>query len=280
MARGRHSALTPFPIALVVVFVVGMLPARFSGWVSIFREPVTFLVRPISDPLARLSRPSVIERDDPALLELERQRNELEQRLALAHDRIGELERLITDMQGGIALAPELSLEMLAAPVTGSVSNDGASLLRVGAGTREGVVPRATVGVVRGVYLIGRVVSVESRTCSLLPFTTRQSGLARGLVMSGEEDGSSLRCFLEASGEGDLIGDMEASVELEDVRVGQLVRLDDDEWPASAQMLVLGRVTRVDRRENGRVMIRVEPEVDPARVSDVVLRIPLQGGAT
>jgi cell shape-determining protein MreC len=273
--------LTPFPIAIVVVFVLALLPSAWSGWVSIFREPVTFLVRPIADPLASLSRPSTDERDDPALLEMERQqRNELEQRLALAHRRIDELERQITDMQGSIALRPELSLEMLAAPVTGSTIVDGASILRVGAGTREGVVTRATIAVVRGVYLIGRVVSVESRTCSVLAFTTERSGLIRGLVIQDREGAQALTCYLTPGEGGRMIGEMDASVVPDDVAIGQLVRLDDDEWPTSAQMLVVGRVESVDQRENGRVIVTVLPEVDPTRVSDVVLRIPLQGGGS
>jgi rod shape-determining protein MreC len=278
MKRGRQSGIQPFPIVFGVLLLLAMTPTRWSGWVSIFREPVTFLVRPIADPLSRLSRPSSPERDDPAMVEMERQRDELEQRLALSQNRIKELERLITDMQGGIALAPELSLEMLAAPVTGTTSSDGATLLRVGTGSREGVVTRATVAVVRGVYLIGRVVSVESRTSSVLPFTMRQSGLMRGLVMPGGDEESALRVFLEP-GEGNiLIGDMEASTVVEQVAVGRLVRLDDDEWPRSAQMLVVGRIESIETRENGRVMVRVRPEVDPTRVSNVVLRIPLQGG--
>ena len=45
-------------------------------------------------------------------------------------------------------------------------------------------------------------------------------------------------------------------------------------WPAAAQMLIVGRVIDVSRKENQRIVIVVEPEVSPERVSEVVLRIP------
>jgi hypothetical protein len=57
------------------------------------------------------------------------------------------------------------------------------------------------------------------------------------------------------------------------VAVGQVVRLRDEHWPASAQMHVLGRVESVEKKESAplRSVVVVRPEIDPRRVSRVVI---------
>lgn len=94
-----------------------------------------------------------------------------------------------------------------------------------------------------------------------------------------------LLCQLEPIGNGTLRGPVfrpeapagspEASAP--EPAVGQTVRLDDDadRWPRHAQMLIIGRVERVDPNPDMplRKIITVRPTLALDRVSEVVLRI-------
>jgi hypothetical protein len=70
-------------------------------------------------------------------------------------------------------------------------------------------------------------------------------------------------------------GKLQGRVENSDVRpqVGQLVRLDDDGWPRSARMLVIGRIEAVQPDPVGWPIITVKPTVELLRLSEVELRI-------
>jgi len=275
MSRGRGT-IRPLPLALVALALLSLAPTRFTSWVAHLRDPVEFVLRPISHPLAALSRnlrPASPEpAGDPRIAALETQREDLAARLARARQRIDDLERLIAELQAGYAVAPELDIRAFAAPVTGSSSNATDFTLRVGAGSAQGVLPQSSVAVSGGFHLVGRVVQVGRASCLVLPITEEATGWIEARVMVQDPD-VSFRGQFRPTGDGALAGDMEQTAR--DIKPGQIVRLDDPTWPAGAQQLQVGRVVAAERQPNGRLRVTIRPEIDPRRVSEVVLRVPV-----
>jgi hypothetical protein len=114
------------------------------------------------------------------------------------------------------------------------------------------------------------------------PITDSAAGGLMALVMTSDDLDSGVQCRLEPTGGGLLRGpvswvdntDRQTPVE---ITVGMVVRLRDDTWPRSAQMLVLGTVTALDPApdEPTRTIVTVTPTVPLQRVSEVVLRVPI-----
>lgn len=280
MSRGRTGTFRPLPLAIALLLIFSLAPTRHTRFLSALRDPVTFLVQPVSHPLASLSRrlrpASESAPDDPRIAALEAERADLAARLARARRRIDDLERLVAELQAGYAVAPELEIRAFAAPVTGASSNASDFTLRVGAGAAQGVQAHSSVAVSAGFHLVGRVVQTGRASCLVRPITEPAAGWMEGLVMVDDPD-LAYRGQFRAVGDGLLAGDMEQGAE--GLEREQIVRLDDAAWPAGAQQLQIGRVVGVDRRPNGRLHVTIQPEIDPRRVSEVVLRVPVTEGA-
>jgi cell shape-determining protein MreC len=281
MARLTFGPIAPLPLTLVALLLLALLPTRVTSWLGALRQPANFVVLPIAHPLLLLTRSmqeNVMDDDpDPRIEAIRIERDDLAARLAQARTRIDELERLVQDLQGGLAVAPEESIRAFEAPIVGVSPNPDGGLLRVGAGAREGVVAGESVAVARGVHLIGRVQGVESRTCFVTTLSNQDLGWIFASVMVEDPD-RGWRCQLRPIGQGRLQGEVVSDAT--GIAVGQTVRLQDNAWPASAQMLVLGRVSEVEQRQNGRIVITVQTEVDPSRLTEVVLRAPAPADAT
>ena len=84
---------------------------------------------------------------------------------------------------------------------------------------------------------------------------------------------------MQPVGDGTLRGDAAYDPQDPDaatrIAVGQVVRLDDGEWPASAQMLVLGTVEAVEPAPDSplRPVVIVRPTVALDRVTEVIVRV-------
>jgi len=280
----RHRALV---LAIAAALLLSLAPTRWTRWVGWFHDPVAFLLTPISHPLMKSTRsfrpPQNDEStDDPQQRELQSRLDALRLELRRKERRIEQLSRTIEQLQGGLAVTPTTPVRVLAAPVdvTAASSDLADQTLRVAAGRHQGVAPGRTVAVARGVHLVGRVIDVGARSCWVLPVTSPKTGWIEARVMVGQSLQDSWMCQLRADGQGALLGDVQA--EAVGIEAGQIVRLDDETWPTAAQMLVLGRVQPVPKKENGRIQIAVQPQIDVDRVSQVVLRITVaseQGGA-
>lgn len=264
-------------LAVVIFLALSLAPARYSQWAGWASQPTAFIVQPIAHPVMRLTRwllpePRVRAADDPQLRELERQRDQAVLALRQTQLRVAQLERQVRDLQSGAPVAPVALVRQLWAPVTARSSNLSDGTIRIGAGAEQRVAPEVSVATARGVHLVGRVVQVEPRASWVLLFTNPRAGHIQAVVMTGPTLAESFGCQIRGRGDGLLDGDMVADAV--GVEIGQLVRLRDESWPAAAQMLILGRVVEVDRKENQRLVIVVKPEIPPDRVSEVVLRIP------
>jgi len=101
-------------------------------------------------------------------------------------------------------------------------------------------------------------------------------------LMLDSTSGRSLACLLRPAGDGTLRGDVEDPGDgPSPIDVGVSVRLRDDQWPESAQMLMIGRVVKVERSPDQplRKVVIVRPDRDLRQANEVVIRVP-EGVAT
>lgn len=284
----RPSARTLLRVALVVLFLLSVVPMRFTKWTTGFSDvaitvsaPVSNAVRWVADPLTRPFRRSA----DPALAEQYKQELEVARQRALDLElTVRELERQVFELQRGADLTPELGVRQIAAPVIGRFTESSSAALQVRAGSGRGVVENS-VAVVEGLQLLGKVERVTSAWCVVRPITDTAAGGIMALIMTDTTLKGGIQCRLEPIGGGLLKGpakweeneDRDGPVE---IAVGMVVRLRDDTWPRSAQMLIVGEVTAVDPApdEPTRTIVTVAPTVTLQRVSEVVLRVPIDPG--
>jgi len=269
----------------VVLFLLAVVPMRFTRWTTGFADvaitvsaPVSNAVRWVANPLTRPFRRTA----DPALAEQYLQELEVSRQRALDMElKVRELQRQVEELQLGAAMTPELGVRQIAAPVIGRFTEASSAALQIRAGLGRGVVENS-VAVVEGLQLLGRVERVTSAWCVVRPITDKAAGGIMALVMTGESLDSGIQCRLEPIGGGLLEGpatwvesrDRDGPVE---ISIGMKVRLRDDTWPRSAQMLIVGEVTAIDPApdEPTRTIVTVAPTVTLQRVSEVVLRVPI-----
>lgn len=271
-------------MGLAAVSLLAVLPARWVGFVGdSLRGPVQAVLTPAAAPMRALGlwlRPGEVAgaSRDEAMREMERQREVAQTRQRQAEERVRELERQLQEV---IRLSPanrDAIERTVAAPVVSGLSDVSAGMIAVRAGAADGVTEGA-VAAASGLRLVGKVREVRGPLSLVLPITQKSAGWLNAVV-EVEGTGQFFGCQLGPVGDGTLRGDL--VVEASGVAAGQRVRLRDPEWPASAQMFVVGRVERVEAKPEQplRQVVTVRPEMDLRRVSEVLLFVPRgQGGA-
>lgn len=281
----RPSAKALLRVSLVLLFVLAATPLRYTRWTTGFADlavtisaPVSNAVRWVATPLTRPFHRAA----DPALAGQYLQELEVSRQRALDLElKVRQLERLVYELQRGAELTPELGVRQVAAPVIGRSTEPSSSALHVRAGTGRGVVENA-VAVVEGLQLLGRVERVTTAWCVVRPITDRSARGLMAIIMTDETLDAGIPCRLEPTGGGQLHGPATWVFEPErqgpvEIAVGMTVRLRDETWPRSAQFLIVGKVVAVEPApdEPTRTLVTVEPTVPLQRVSEVVLRVPL-----
>jgi hypothetical protein len=258
----------------MLLLCISLLPASYGVWVNGIGGLATRLIAPASHPITMLARLVVpaqrARNDDPQMVALELSLEEFRTLWYREQEENARLRRIIAEFERG-ATHPDLQLHQLLRPVIGGSSEGTGGVLVIRSGTGEGVEPNA-VATTAGVQLVGRVVDADSRLSRVrLINNQRVREKIRGVVMteSGERGAICLLTPL-AKGDGVLQGQVETSGT--PAAVGQLVRLDDEEWPRHSQMLIIGRIERVEQGKHGWQFIWVRPTVDLERVKEVVLR--------
>ena len=291
MARRRPSPQALITFAVAACLTLALLPSRYTGWTSVFRDPVLAIVAPVSGPTAALA--GVLRRGEnttPAMEpdDLMRQRDFYRDQYYRALSRVESLESQVTSLQSGVAPLRGPSIRLLHATRIGADLAGGT--IQVRQGRRAGVVPDLTVATARQSpqHLVGIVTEAGPAISTILLATdprvrVGQHSLIRARILpddavTQESFFDAVECDLRAAGDGTFMSEpVDAS---RDVSEGDLVYLSDDNWPASAQMLVLGRVQRVTPRENTLfVDVVVRPDFDLSRVRQVVLRTSADDGA-
>ena len=276
MPRGLFTPTRTLTMATLALVVLALTPHRMTRWLAGLKSPVEFALAPVQHPasiVAHLLRPPRVrgEADDETIRELWLELDRWRAAFAEADGRIIELERLLRDLQSGAALASNLDIVQIAAPVVGAPSDLTDGLMRIRGGADRGVVERSTVAATRGVHLVGRVVDVSRGMCSVLPVTNIRAGLIDAVVLTTDGLGP-WACQLEPTGDGTFTGDMVADAQ--GLMIGQVVAVRDRTWPIGAQGLILGRISAIETKPNLRLEITVTPDQSAQTIAEVILRSP------
>ena len=277
---------TSLALAIPAMLVLALLPRPALPLVTALHGPVTMLLAPVQQPARAVvvwlrgeeRKPGAGDPTDIANLEFQLDQARLE--LRQARQEVEDLRAMIKNLSRGMELNPSLSVRQITAPVIGFGADLSGGIVTVRAGKAERVSVNDVVAV-RGVYLMGRVVRVEERTCGVKPITQKGFGKFDGVIMLDDQH-LGPECQLEAAGDGTLIGKVKytgeigTTAELPQITSGMTVRLSDKEWPPSAKMLVVGTITRVEPSpsQSQRLLVTVEPLQNLAHTSEVIVRIP------
>jgi hypothetical protein len=258
---------------------------------------VRFVVGPVQQTAFVASRWLVDRGDkvDPAIVRhLEQERDQYKSMFLAAELELRQTRERLQQYETGIASA-ELGVRHVVSTVMGPAGGAGSHMLKLRAGTRDGVFP-GTVAVAGGVQIAGRVVNVGGSTSTLVLITqpgivagagnARKDEMIGGVILFSEARDRSpddeITCQLTPFGDGTLRGMVEykapkAGEPVRTARVGQFVYLKDPSWPRTAQMLALGRVEDLSKEAFDSALrqhIRVRPLVRLDLLTEVVLRIP------
>lgn len=267
----------------LLLLLIPLLPPRFTRWAAGFGQVTRLLIAPVSHPVDAVAgwlsvrageppEPEIIEQ-----LKAERDRFELLylQEVSAAQ----KLRQRIEDLQEGIKLGEDPSMRLVTATVIGRSSDLSSQLLEVRAGTSKGVTQNTTA-TVHGAQLVGQVVRASPLTSWVIPITDPKARPLQGRVILPDPQ-RILRCNLAPVGDGTLAGRLsflldEATQAPVVPEIGMAVRLDDDLWPANAQMLLIGTVEEVAPYEKEpsrwRVVVRPRLPLDQIR-GEVTLRV-------
>lgn len=272
----------------VLCVASSIVPASWTQLLGSLHRPLLTLVSPIESPVhwavAKLRGPERVESSDPEVRQLQQNYDDAVQQLLQSRRQIDDLRRTIRELSRGAELAPDVRVRQIpGVPVIGPGGDIGA-LVSIKAGRREGVAEGAVV-VLGGVHLVGRVRTIAELRSSVQPMTDKSIGLIDAVVTSDD-----LRfvaeCQLESDGRGGFVGKVKESAEAGSaaspadlIAPGMWVRLKDNMWPSSAQMLVIGRVERVSTSAEmaRRKIVVVKPEYTLARAAEVLVRVPDTG---
>ena len=298
-----NNPRTVATLVIIGLLALSLLPARFSGWMNWFSSVTDFVTAPVQWPLnvvvGMFKRTGDAGRSrDPVIAGLELERDRFKDAYFRTVSELDRAQSQMAAMSRGLKLNAVLPFKVLPATVVGSVFDGTAQVLRVRAGSRNGVT-EGSVAVVSGVDLLGRIPvgGVSSAISKVVPITDPAAGQLSVLIFPAES-ANLLADSTPAAGDFDIAsaivaqvgptttgpnrgGPLEGPVEAPKLRlgaalarpaIGMVVRLRDQRWPASAQMLVVGIISRVDTLPNGREQIQVQPRfVLP--VAEVVVRI-------
>jgi cell shape-determining protein MreC len=283
--------------ACALIVLLGVLPAGWIGFVGWIGNVLDLLLAPVQSPVAagvRLLRgPLRAGADgDPAVAELRRQVEEFRTQRLRDWDEIQRLQRQLAALQRAAMLNPSLPVSQIAAEVIGGHSEGGGTLLKVKAGSLNGV-PSDAVAVWDGVHLVGRVVDVEPRIARVRPVTDRNAAPIDGVIIPSDPGpllapdpmAMALETPLQPTGDGRLRGPVEvrmarAGMPPAEIVPGMIVRLrgagrpGTEAWPEPARMLIVGVVERVETGPNDRPVVLVKPAFSLADLAEVVLRWP------
>lgn len=273
LGGGRRSST--FTAVVALLLALSLLPAAWSGWVSSIADIASLVIRPVSGPVYAVARWLAPARgtgvvDDPTVAGLVEERERFRTLWLREQERSSELERKIVELQQGLAYT-ELPVRQVSTSVIGTSSEGTIGELVVRAAGGAGVEINNVV-TAAGVQVVGRVARVGLQQSFVRLLTDPATKQVRGRVMRADESkGPLCALFPLKSGDG-LQGQVEYRSGEPEVEVGQLVRLDDDQWPRSASMLVIGRIEEISTTTGGRPVIRVRPTLDLTRLSEVVIR--------
>ncbi len=259
---------------MALIAMLCILPSAWSGWLGNFSSIALFVIAPIQQPVYGLTRWLVGGRgtkpDDAVVEGLKRERDQYHTLWLREQEHVAELERRNAELQRGV-ITNEIPVRQVATTVIGRGSEGTRGDLLIRAGTSQGVEINNVV-TAGGVQIVGRVSRTMSRQSQVRLLTDQANSKVLGVVMN-DDDTQGPTCLLHPKPSGiELTGQVEYKSDETKVRVGQLIRLKDDQWPRSASMLVIGRIVSVEEFASKRQVVVVQPTLEIDRVSEVVVR--------
>lgn len=274
VAQQQSSRRASLTAAVALLLVLSVLPPSWGAWLSPLGDVARVLIAPIQQPVYRLARWLVPARgarpEDAELTALRQERDRFQALWLREQQRAADLERRMVELQRGVALT-EIPVRQVPSTVIGHGSEGVGGELVVRAGSGQGVEVNNVV-TAAGVQIVGRVTRVGIRQSQVRLLTDFATGQVQGRLMRGEQDRGPLVLLKPLRAGGVLQGQVEYRSGEPAVEPGALVRLEDDTWPRSAAMLVVGVVEDVSTTVGGRAIVRVRPAVDLDRLSEVVVR--------
>jgi len=282
MPQSKARVSRPFLIALAITVILCLAPTRWLGWVNDVASIVRLPVAPLGDlgnTAARWLRPPPTRFADlpPDVRELvqnlEEERDRFERLYHAAASRAAELQEQLEQLQQVPVDTLSAPVSLLRAQITSRNPADSSGPVQLNRGSRHGV-QRGAIAVYNGVHLLGRVADVSPVSASLHPITHSATGLLRASVFPTGADDATVheagRVALRPTGDGRFIGDV---AQQHPVQPGDVVRLFDHAWPASAQAMIIGTVSDVRAKDDQplRRIVVVEPRFRISELSDVTL---------
>jgi rod shape-determining protein MreC len=277
------------PITIIVLVILSLAPVRWIGWTGWFAAQARVVISPIAHPITiaidtiippPISDPQATQRERTLADERDRLRTELLQIREENH----RLSTLIDKFTRGTQIIPNLDVRQVHRP---RISSLVGGLLIIRSGEIPGLTQGAVV-VADAVQLLGKVSRVDKRTSTVELITARSAQPILAVVLLNKSGSIQVPCLLKAVGDGTLKGEVARTVSDDpndpdmqtnawDQLVGKEVRLLDSQWPAHAQMLMIGTIERVERNDAQplRTRIIVRPTIaDLRRVPEVIFRLP------
>jgi hypothetical protein len=276
MPQAVTSRRGPLIAASLALLATAILPSRYGEWANALGRTAQLIIAPVTQPVTQttawLLGPADRSRNSPLIAQLERERDQFKTMWLQEQGRTAELRRVIDEMSRG-ALVNELRVSQIRRQVIGGTTDGLGGRLQVRAGVDEGVRVN-DVATTSGVQLVGKVVETGGKTSWVRLITEKSAGQIRGVVIDAQSQ-RGVMLVLSPVGDGKLQGSALLQTGQADTPIaeGQEVRLEDAQWPRSAGMLLIGRVERAWRGNDGRQYATVRPTADLERLSEVVLRL-------
>lgn len=290
-------------VACGVLGITAVVPSRWFSWLDGFRwaqGTVKVAIAPIAEPLrsvlqaVRGPKTPLTEAQQEHLKQEAREGAMWKLQYEKSQASMADLQRQLASVQGMAMLNSGFVAKQVTLPVIGVESNGTMAELTFRGGTLANTMgnaaaDRSAVAVTEGVFLVGRVTYWAS-VSHIQPIADRSAGELRGAILTDErfaDDSSTailsaqrirekFQVVLMPTGLGTLAGpvlNIDGKGTGVNVTEGMVVRLDQrGAWPEHAQMLVVGRVTRVTEQGNGRKIVTVAPLYDLSRIGEVTIR--------
>lgn len=281
MRRNRFNML---PLAIGATVFLSLLPASWLGWTSDFAGLVRIPIAPVSHfgtlvaswvkPIPELPGLPEDEVERSALAEAER--DHYRQLWTAQMLRATELADQLRELQN----LPDSALRNPQPPmsvpvdVTGMLPRDPTSMVELKVVTgAKGRVLKGDIAV-SGRDIVGRIVNVGLTRIDLQPVTNKNTGRTRAAIIPAHPTNGRppllAEVILISNGSTEMYADVPAT---SGVQKGDLVALDDPNWPRCGAGLLLGYVFDVKQLDEAplRQRVVVVPRVHARDLSRVVL---------
>lgn len=283
MARTLTRPQKAFFLAVALTVALAFMPIRWLWWLNDVAKVVTLPMTPVAQVGVVTShwlRPAADPRLRPPNNERERllleQLEEFERLYQAAELRARELQEQLEQIQMMPLDDMRSQIRPVIASITGRTRNATAKV-QINRGQRFGV-EDGTIAAYGGVHLIGRVTDPGPVRSHLLPITNINSDYIRARAMPRDQPDTTLLAApvidLTPRGDGAFTADVEHTVS---IAAGDIVRLDDRRWPATAQAMVVGFVEDVRPNDTNSLLktLIIRPRFHANELATVTLKVEI-----